>query len=150
MILSYRLQRRNITLNPFNPDTDGDGLLDSWEVHPIWPGAGFNLNRDHKIEAKSNDVFGPYKESNSEFADKNGRVASPYAQFVNPPNPFRKDVYLEIDWQDCRLGRCPHGLVGFDNTHHAPSLEGLANVKNIFAQAPVTNPNTIGGINFNI
>lgn len=74
----------SVTLNPFNPDTDGDGLLDSWEVDPQWPGAGFNLNRDHKIEAKRDDVLGPYRDGNGGEADKARRLPTPFTDLVCP------------------------------------------------------------------
>ncbi|HYF65866.1 MAG TPA: thrombospondin type 3 repeat-containing protein, partial [Herpetosiphonaceae bacterium] len=142
----------DVALNPFNPDTDGDGLWDSWEVKPLWPGAGFNLDLDRAIEVQRDQVFGPYKERewSTPIIDEEGRAPTPFTQLVLPPHPFKKDVYLEIDWQDCTLGGCPDHNLGLDNTHHAPSVQAVFNVVQVFAQAPVANPHGVTGVNLNV
>lgn len=151
----------NLGINPGNPDTDGDSLLDSWEVVPTVPGAGFYLDNVPGPDAKRDDVFGPYAGTTSEWIGYNGRIASPFARFVRPPDPRHKDVYLEVDWQDCRRGSCPEsplkdtwfqdlGPGEVDPTHHAPDPAGLNDAINTFSQAPVTNPSTATGINLHV
>ena len=67
-----------------------------------------------------------------------------------PPNPFEKDIYLEIDWQDCDRGGCPDLELGLDDTHHAPNIPALRNVQQVFDTAPVVNVNESSGLNLHI
>ena len=146
--------------DPHNVDTDGDGLLDPWEVDPDpdgdgtrIPGAGFNLDSDLEIEVLRDNVFGPYADDqqDQEFNGyEDGRIPFSFPTFVRPPDPLRKDIYFELDWQDCSRGGCPDHGFQIDTTHHAPSLAGIRKVKDLFAQAPVDNPNDSTGINFHL
>jgi hypothetical protein len=77
-------------------DSDGDGLLDDWET------GGTDLNNDGQIDA-INDVNLVALEPN------------------NPPNPLRKDVYLELDWMDCAVGGCASGDT---HNHRLRDLDG--------------------------
>ncbi len=149
-----------IHTDPYNKDTDGDGLLDSWEADPdpdgdgtLIPGAGFNLDSDPEIEVMRDSVFGPYFDDNIfgrdvEFAD--GRHPESFPKFVGRPDPLHKDIYFELDWQDCSIGGCPDDGWGLDNTHHAPSAEGIAKVREAFTRSPVENPDGSRGINLHI
>lgn len=65
-------------------DSDGDVLMDDWET------GGADLNNDGQIDT-TNDIDLLTLEPS------------------NLPNPQRKDVYLEIDWEDCALGGCAPG-----------------------------------------
>jgi hypothetical protein len=75
---------------------------------------------------------------------------------VDQPDPFHKDVYLEIDWEDCKqrgcLGPVELGLlrIDIDPTHHAPNLDGLNDVITAFGQARVQNPDGRSGIRLSI
>jgi hypothetical protein len=81
-------------------DTDGDKLLDTWEV------CGYNADNDADVDL-----------------DLKAMGA----------NPFRKDVFVELDWMA-------------DGTHsHEPWLPALIQAWTEFDRAPVTNP-TVNGI----
>ncbi|HEY0601486.1 MAG TPA: Calx-beta domain-containing protein [Herpetosiphonaceae bacterium] len=147
--------------NPYNKDTDGDGLLDPWEIDPDpdgdgtpIAGAGFNLDADPHIEVTRDAVFGPYSDDQDaggvgSYAD--GRFPQQFPSFVQPPNPLRKDIYFELDWQDCSFGAdCPEYGAGFDPTHHAPSALGIDKVRATFARAPVNNADGSSGINLHV
>lgn len=142
-------------------DTDGDGLLDAWEIAPILPGrginrtpgAGFNLDADPEIELYRDDVFAPYADGKSESISKGGRPSTPFTRFVEPPDPRHKDIYLEVDWQDCKEGDCPEiaGIITIDPTHHAPSIDGLKMVIDSLKSDPqITNPDGLAGVNLHI
>jgi hypothetical protein len=146
--------------DPYAKDTDGDGLLDPWEVDPdpdgdrsLIPGAGFNLDDDPEIEVLRDEVFGPYgddKQDQTFNGYEDGRIPPRFTMFVRPPDPLHKDIFFEMDWQDCTLGGCPDHGFHLDTTHHAPSPAGIRKVQETFAQAPVTNPNGSTGIKFHI
>jgi Tol biopolymer transport system component len=144
----------NITnTDPNCQDTDGDGLLDPWEVEGSVEGAGFDLDGDGDIEVTRDEVFGPYAgQCGSQI---NGVRFEPLGQncgLVGAPNPLHKDVYIEMDWQDCWLGNCPEflGVPGSDPSHHAPNMAGLLDVVNVFRSAPVENPDDEDGVNLHI
>ncbi len=153
--------------DPNNPDTDGDGLLDSWEVTGV-QGAGFHLPTG---DATRDDVFGDYGPAGMtpwDCANQPGAVDSQrhvtdnFVCLNRPPDPNHKDVYIEIDWQDCRESyACPEipitiPVIGFtfsvepDDTHHAPDVYALADMVAAFAAAPVTNPDGTTGVNLRI
>jgi hypothetical protein len=139
--------------NPRSKDTDGDGLLDPWEVAPTVAGAGIRL--PNGVVVNRDDVFGPYGPSNpddcTQGIDGELRYSGPYRCLNHPPNPLRKDVYLEVDWQDCTLGSCPEVVsVDVDELHHAPSPRGLRDAVDGFRRAPVVNTYGATGINLNV
>ncbi|HEY0735113.1 MAG TPA: Calx-beta domain-containing protein [Herpetosiphonaceae bacterium] len=147
--------------DPYNKDTDGDSLLDPWEIDPDpdgdgtpIAGAGFNLDADPDIEVGRDAVFGPYSDAQNgggidSYAD--GRFPQQFPNFVQPPNPLRKDIYFELDWQDCSFGAdCPEYGAGYDPTHHAPSALGIDKVRATFARAPVNNADGSSGINLHV
>jgi hypothetical protein len=89
-----------VTASPVNAvdgDSDGDGLLDSWEVCGV---PNVNL-----------PAMGA--------------------------NPFRKDIFVEIDWMILTTGTDPHT--------HEPWLPAMIRAWNEMNSAPVTNP-TVNGI----
>lgn len=153
-----------------NEDTDGDGLLDSWEVNPSVPGAGFDLDGDGTVDAGRDEVFGPYATDTGSCGnnERDLRLPSPCAEFVEPPDPLHKDLYLEMDWQDCGIlegDGCPEGQLSVPNTvlgevpayhdnidplHHAPDTNALRQVRDIFDEAPVQNPAGESGINLHV
>lgn len=143
-----------IHTDPCDPDTDDDGLLDPWEA-PTWlPGAGFDLNDDGTPDVPSDRVFGPFGGAEAALSP---RLQPPlaYSHFVGHPNPLRKDVYVEIDWQDCWKGNCPEpGAFGVgvpvDPSHHAPWLPGIQDAINVFAAAPVANPDLTVGVTLHV
>jgi Tol biopolymer transport system component len=139
------------------PDTDGDGLIDSWEVASTVPGSGVEIAGGKVVPV--DEVFG------SDFADgerrtvrSDGRFPENWVGLLQPPDPLRKDIFLELDWQDCRVDslRCPGiSLPGMrrvveDPMHHAPSEMALRDVVAVFAAAPVPNPSGVDGINLRI
>jgi len=151
---------RSLT-NPCSPDTDEDGLLDPWEVDPtkvdpLVDKAGFDLDSNGTVDASRDAVFEPYAESQgaSSTIDKAGRLTSPFSLFVHRPDPLHKDIYFELDWQDCTLdpSNCPEpgGSKGLDPTHHAPDPTAIQDVVNTFQAAPVFNPDGTTGINIHI
>jgi len=72
------------------------------------------------------------------------------ADFVVPgnPNPNHKDMYVEIDYMDCAVagGDCAAG----DNHTHRPDPAAVSGVVQAFANAPVSNPDTIDGITLHV
>lgn len=142
--------------NPNKPDTDGDGLLDPWEaptdvngehienngftpitIPEIYPHVG--VSRDAVFTPNGNGIC---PDNNSDL-----RVPEPTECLNRTPDPLHKDVFLEMDWQDCSQDGCPHG----DPMHHAPDLEGLEMVVDAFADAvEVTNPDGASGMNLNL
>jgi len=161
-----------------NPDTDGDGLLDPWEVPSTFkgipvPGAGFGNDIDTDgdgiddvkgIDITRDEVFGPYADGKCKTNNfdkfrgyqETGRPSSPCAMFVHPPNAWHKDVYLEIDWQDCLKEGCPGDMwgrtdsLGLDTTHHAPNISGIAILRRHFANGPQSNPDGRNGISLHV
>ena len=87
--------------DPCKKDTDGDGLLDPWEVDPSVPGAGFDLDGDGKPDVSRDDVFGSYAgQCPSDFFPHPRREPSqPFCDLVKPPDPLHKDVYAENSGQ---------------------------------------------------
>ena len=63
-------------------------------------------------------------------------------------NPNHKDIFVEVDWMDCTLAGsdCAAG----DTHSHKPKAAAVAAVVNPFANAPVTNPDGVNGINIHI
>lgn len=113
-------------------DSDGDALMDDWET------GGADLNNDGQIDT-TNDINLLTLEPN------------------NPPNHLRKDVYLEIDWEDCALGGCAPGVT---QNHRLLDLDGN-NVPDIVEQmvaafardhspANVRNPDGSNGITLHV
>ena len=133
----------SIGTSPYCEDTDGDGLLDPWEVPENVEGAGFDLHDDGDIDATRDQVFGPYAGQCPDdlVPELRRQVWSPYCELVERPDPLHKDVYLEMDWQDCFLGDCPE-LIGLtaDPSHHAPNIEGLQDVIDTFATRSCLKP----------
>jgi hypothetical protein len=66
--------------------------------------------------------------------DRMGRWTTGTSCLNARPDPLRKDVYLELDWQDCEKGGCPGGESRIDTLHHAPHGEALEEVRNLFEQ----------------
>ena len=142
----------NVThTDPDCQDTDGDGLLDPWEVPPGTEGAGFDLDGDGDAEVKRDEVFGPYAGQCLDLTGPRFERLGQHCGLVHPPDPLHKDVYVEMDWQDCFEGFCPE-LVGIavDPSHHAPDMAGLLDVVNMFSNAPVENPDDVDGVNLHI
>jgi hypothetical protein len=131
------------------PDTDGDGLLDAWEVDPNLAGAGIRLPNGRTVDR--DDVFGPYSTGTCETVDDELRPVGQYRCLNKRPDPRRKDVYVEIDWQDCTIGGCPEVIRDEDDTlHHAPNVDGLKSAVDMFARAPLPNPNGRSGVQLNL
>jgi uncharacterized repeat protein (TIGR01451 family) len=59
-----------------------------------------------------------------------------------------KDIFVEVDWMDCAVagGDCAMG----DTHNHKPKPAAIAAVVNAFANANVTNPDGVNGINIHI
>jgi uncharacterized repeat protein (TIGR01451 family) len=59
-----------------------------------------------------------------------------------------KDIFLEVDWMDCAVAGsdCAAG----DTHSHRPKAAAIAAVVNAFANANVTNPDGVNGINIHI
>jgi hypothetical protein len=131
-------------------DTDGDGLKDSWEVDPSVAGAGIRLPNGHTVSR--DDVFGPYGgDSCADAVDGQLRPKGQYRCLNQPPDPRHKNVYLEVDWQDCTVGGCPEVISNSDDTlHHAPNVNGLRDTVDMFARAPVSNPDGRGGVHLDV
>jgi hypothetical protein len=146
----------DIGTDPTCQDTDGDGLLDPWEVPEGTEGAGFDTDDDGEPDLQRDDVFGPYNGQCG--APSFGVRREPDGQncgLVFAPDPLHKDIYVEMDWQDCALGSCPESVFIFggapiDPSHHAPDMAGLTDVVNVFRNAPVDNPDDTQGINLHI
>ncbi|MGH2607462.1 MAG: thrombospondin type 3 repeat-containing protein [Tepidiformaceae bacterium] len=142
-----------IGTDPDDEDTDSDGLLDPWEVHPDTPGAGFRLSSG--ITVDQDQVLGPFWPSKFFFAacsaDQELRVTAGMC-FNFRPDPLHKDVYLEIDWQDCHVGHeCPEVISSSDDPlHHSPNIGGLSDLVAMFRSAPVGNPDAENGVNLHI
>lgn len=140
--------------DPDKPDTDEDGLQDSAEVDPSVPGAGVWLDG---LRIPRHLVLGPFGPDNRKLGDAD-RVPPQYARYVKRPNRFKKDLYFELDWQDCDLGGpCP-GELGLrvgdlsshfrpDSTHHAPDVGGISDV--VDALKSVANADGSSGVNAN-
>ena len=142
----------SIGTDPNASDTDGDGLLDPWEVDPSVEGAGFKSSYPDGAELgfTQEDVFGPYG-GPCWLPDSDLRVTAEMSCFNRPPDPLRADMYLELDWQDCHIDGCPE-LAGWklDPLHHAPNLPGLGYTVNTFRDAPYDNPDGSRGVNLNL
>jgi hypothetical protein len=63
-------------------------------------------------------------------------------------NPMHKDIFLEIDFMDCAVagGDCAAG----DTHSHRPKAAAVNAMVQAFANAPVTNPDGIDGINLHV
>ncbi|GAB3275588.1 hypothetical protein GCM10027449_14490 [Sinomonas notoginsengisoli] len=174
--------KRRLGLDPYFQSTADDGLLDAWKIpsDPPVPGAGFVS--DPSTGPDTAFVLGPYspqpRDDNpppiprckdhlapstvSGCVDDDGLPSQGFSWFNHPPDLFHKDVYLEVDWQQCqnvdaKPGSCPgdfHALAldvrATDPLHHAPSLAGIRDVIMMFAKAPVFNPDGTHGINLNV
>jgi hypothetical protein len=97
--LTNEVEKR-LGTDPNNPDTDGDGLLDGWEVHGV------------------NGI------------DLRGKGAS----------SLHKDIFVEMDYMV--RASAANGL--------GPEDAVLAGIKQIFANAPVPNPDGRYGINLHL
>ncbi len=96
--------------NALDGDSDGDGLPDTWET------CGVAGDTDHDLKVDDVAVDLP----------------------AMGADPFRKDVFAEIDWMVDSTGPTPHT--------HGPWLPALVNAWNELNLAPVTNPTTPDGI----
>jgi hypothetical protein len=94
----------------FGFDTDGDGLLDCWEVY------GLDVN-DGDLTCKPDAATG---------CDLPLQLP-PYAA-----DRTRPDLYVEIDYMDCEAGGCAEDH-GFPTTHR-PLSEALGRVRSAFAR----------------
>ena len=136
--------------NPNDQDTDHDGLLDPWEVPSSVPGAGFH-SPDFLHTPTVDEVFGPFNPGSCPLPGSDLRLDGQVTCFNDPPDPLHRDVFLEIDWQDCRLGSCPEILgLHVDPLHHAPNLPALGEVTDVFADAPISNPDGMFGVNLHV
>ncbi|HXV33986.1 MAG TPA: PxKF domain-containing protein [Gaiellaceae bacterium] len=137
--------------DPNDPDTDGDGLLDSWEMPTSVPGSGFHGPGFESYSPTLADVFGPFESGICLLPEQDLRLNGQVTCFNQPPNPLRKDVFLELDWQDCRFGSCPEILgLNVDPLHHAPNLPALGRITDVFDDAPVSNPTATSGVALHI
>jgi hypothetical protein len=137
--------------DPENQDTDGDGLLDPWEAPPSVPGAGFHGPGLESYTPTRDDVFGPFEAGFCLLPERDLRLSGQVTCFNQLPDPLRKDVFLELDWQDCRGGSCPEILgLNVDPLHHAPNLPALGRVWSMFANAPVSNPGGASGVGLHV
>lgn len=93
-------------LPPPPADTDGDGLLDTWEQN------GIDANGD-------------------------GIVDLPLHQAPYNANPYRKDVFIEVDFMVCM----PNANGCMSGRSHQPQQAAMEAVITVFDQAPVKNPN---------
>ena len=92
------------------------------------------------------------------IVDATRHVTDNFVCMNQPPDPNHKDVFIEIDWQDCRKGEyaCPEvqffgvTLAQPDDTHHAPDVYALADMVATFAAADVSNPDGLTGVNLHI
>lgn len=89
-----------IGTDPSNPDTDGDGLLDGWEI---------NITNGEDLRAKG-------------------------------ASPLHKDIFIEMDY-----------MVRPDAENKLqPSPDDIAKIIEVFAEAPVPNPDRRTGINLHL
>lgn len=138
---------RVLGTSPTNNDTDGDRLLDPWEVqNPAIEGDGFVLGDFEPAVASRDEVFAPYLDAQCREPDDEYRFLGQASCLNAAPDPLHKDVYLEIDWQDCQKVGCPDG----DDMHHAPDDAALRNIVDTFGRAQVSNPDGAPGINLHI
>lgn len=152
---------RLLGTNPKKIDSDGDGLLDPWESpnEATNPGTGQTETIENAgftsitVPELGNavlwrdEIFGPYGTNDCGFPDSNRRPFAAHRACLNrAPNPLHKDVFLELDWQDCEEGNC----FPYDPLHHAPDMQGLKMLVGMFADAPVQNPDGIKGVNLRI
>lgn len=106
--LDHITERRLLT-DPCHYDTDGDGLVDAWEVDdPSVRGAGFDLDGNGSVDVPSRLVFGTG---------------------FDRPDPLRKDVYVEVDSYDCVVGGCPM----FDPMVHEVNAAAKTDLEQMFA-----------------
>lgn len=160
---------QRLGMNRLRQDSDFDGLRDDWEVPKGTPGRGIRVDGE---VIDPDLVFGPYGSGAGckEQLDDEARYTKQFACLNRPPNPLHKDVYVEIDWQDCSRGGCPEiPLPGFDDffpnfplpipdpepikidtLHHAPNAAGLRDVVAMYAKADVTNRDRKIGVNLNV
>jgi uncharacterized repeat protein (TIGR01451 family) len=101
-------------------DSDNDGLFNAWEIR------GLN------VDVKGNVM--PVLDDTPDLA-------------LNLPpfnaNPNRKDLFVEVDWMDCKVGGCE----GLAQQHsHKPADGALQDVVDVFKNAPVENPDDSLGI----
>ncbi len=152
----------SIGTDPDNADTDSDGLLDSWEVDAGVPGAGVRTPAGDVVTRDA--AFGPFTPLPWELSftcsglfgsavDEQRRVIQRPLECLNePPDPLHKDVFLEMDWQDCTIEfACPEVISEKDDPlHHAPSISGLQSAMRGFDAASVANPDAITGVSLHI
>ena len=153
----------SIGTNPQNPDSDGDGLQDSWEVDPGVPGAGVRTPAGDVVTRDA--AFGPFAALPWQLSfqcnglvfgsvtDDQRRVTQHPLDCLNEaPDPLRKDVFLELDWQDCTVEHaCPEVISENDDPlHHAPSITGLESAMSSFEKASVSNPDGVSGVKLHV
>lgn len=145
---------RYLGTGPKRADTDGDGLQDAWEAPPFKvngdsiEGSGFRLPGFPDVAR--DDVFGPYGSGPSYCSHTDGdrRVANGESCLNPPPDPLHKDVFLELDWQDCTENdSCPHSA---DPMHHSPDLNGLKLAVEALSGLDAGNPDGSKGINLHV
>ena len=112
-------------------DSDGDRLPDSAETN-----TGIYVDQNNTGTDPNNaDTDGDRIRDGDEVLGTLGGLDLP-AMGVNP---LRKDLLLEYDWFDDGLDCVPHS--------HRPTAATIASASAAFANSPVTNPDSISGIN---
>jgi virginiamycin B lyase len=181
--------KRQLGLDPYRPDTAGDGIPDRWKLDPSSapPTSGAGIVVKNNPQPLNRDlVFGPYSpddtldsanravnldahmcsgggpgnhfHTDENCVDDDGHPSVRFDRFNHRPDLWHKNVYVEVDWQDCNVpssdsaSTCPGqvGALTLDPLHHAPNLMSLELVIDMFRQAPVINADGSSGINLNI
>jgi len=111
-------------------DRDADGLLDIMETNT----GVLNLPCDAGTDPDNPDTDG------DGILDGDEVMITPSGLDLAAmgANPFRKDIFVEIDWSK------------FGSVVHRPSAAAVALVEAAFANAPVSNPNGTTGITLHV